>query len=84
MGKRGKGKSKGKSKGKKRKHGGEKEVKMVFWNVAGIKKKDKEFWQYIETFDIVGLTATRIEQKEWERVKGKLLRGLRWEIRWEH
>ena len=55
-------------------------MKMVFWNVAGIKKKDKEFWEYIETFDIVGLTETWIEQNEWERVKGKLQSGFRWEI----
>ena len=53
---------------------------MVFWNVAGIKKKEKEFWEYIETFDIVGLTETWIEQNEWERVKGKLPSGFRWEI----
>ena len=53
---------------------------MVFWNVAEIMKEDKEFWEYIETFDIVGLTETWIEQTEWERVKAKLPSGFRWEI----
>ena len=55
-------------------------MKMVFWNVAGIKKKDKEFWEYIETFDIVGLTETRTEQKEWVTVKDKLPSGFSLEI----
>ena len=45
------------------------------------KRKKKEFWEYIETFDIVGLTETWIdEQTEWKRVKGKLPSGFRWEI----
>ena len=52
-------------------------MKRVFWNVAEIMKKDKEFWEYIETFDIVGLTETWIEQTEWERVKAKLPSGFR-------
>ncbi|XP_077270175.1 uncharacterized protein LOC143901623 [Temnothorax americanus] len=42
---------------------------MIFWNVAGLKKKDRDFWEYIEEFDIIGLCETWVEEKEWERMK---------------
>ena len=57
----------------------EKEVKVLFWNVSGIKKKDRGFWEYVESCDIVGLTETGVEEKKWERVKSKFPMGFRWE-----
>lgn len=31
-----------------------KEIKIRFWNVAGIKGKDEEFWERIEEWDVIG------------------------------
>lgn len=33
-------------------------VKIVFWNVAGLRRKDREFWNFIESFDVIGLSET--------------------------
>lgn len=55
----------GKKKGSTRKD----KVKIIFWNIAGMKKKGKEFWDYIERFDVIGLCETWIEEEEWEKIK---------------
>lgn len=34
------------------------EKKFVFWNVAGIGNKDKEFWRYIKRFEFISLSET--------------------------
>lgn len=47
-------------------------MKILFWNVAGLKKKDREFWNYIEKFDVVGLCETTIEEKDWKDIEGKM------------
>lgn len=66
------------SEGKKR--GEEKEtLKVIFWNVAGIKNKDEEFWQFIRSFEVVSLAETWIEKKEWEKLKGKMPSEFNWE-----
>ncbi|KAJ3646967.1 hypothetical protein Zmor_024522 [Zophobas morio] len=33
-------------------------LKLLFWNIAGLKKKDNLFWDYVKNFDFVGLTET--------------------------
>ncbi|GLV33607.1 hypothetical protein CBL_20302 [Carabus blaptoides fortunei] len=47
-------------------------VKMLFWNVVGMKVKDKEFWESIKGLDVNGLTETWIEKKQWNQIKEKL------------
>lgn len=37
-------------------------VKMLYWNVAGLMKKNRDFWRYVEDFDAVGLIETWIEK----------------------
>lgn len=32
--------------------------RLLFWNVAGLGNKDKDFWKYIESFDFVSLSET--------------------------
>lgn len=54
------------------------EMKIVFWNVAGLKKKDREFWKYMEGFDVVGLCKTWIEEKDWKGIEKKLLKAFKW------
>ncbi|TGZ54682.1 hypothetical protein DBV15_12603 [Temnothorax longispinosus] len=69
---------------KKRKKGGKgngdasAEIKVIFWNVAGLKKKDREFWEYIEGFDIIGLCETWVEEKEWEKIKKNMSKKFVW------
>ena len=46
--------------------------KILFWNVAGVNHKDKEFWEYLNGFDIIVLSETWIEEKEWKNLKSKL------------
>lgn len=36
----------------------QKEIKGMFWNTAGIAKKDEEFWDYVRDFDIINFTET--------------------------
>ena len=52
----------------------EKELKIGFWNVAGISGKDEDFWERIEEWDVVGMVETWIEQKDWEKIKKKMPR----------
>lgn len=33
-------------------------VRIVYWNIADMKKKGREFWDYIERFDVIGLCET--------------------------
>jgi len=51
---------------------GDKIRKVLFWNVAGGGNKDKEFWKYIRSFDIINLCETWINEKGWESLKERL------------
>lgn len=55
------------------------ERKFVFWNVAGIGKKDRDFWNYIKGFDFIGLNETWVDEKGWEFWKGRLPGSHEWE-----
>ena len=39
-----------------------KEIKAIFWNVAGTAKMKAENWGYVRKFDIIGLAETREEK----------------------
>ncbi|XP_043604622.1 uncharacterized protein LOC122577397, partial [Bombus pyrosoma] len=56
-------------------------MKMCFWNVAGLVGKDKEVWEYIKAFDVVGLTETWLEESNWEKVKYRLPKEFEWKCR---
>jgi len=32
-----------------------KAIELIFWNVAKVKSKDRDFWDYLEKFDVIGL-----------------------------
>lgn len=49
-----------------------KDKKTLFWNVARIRNKDKEFWKYIKEFDYIGLYETWAEEKGWEVIEDKM------------
>ncbi|KAJ3641742.1 hypothetical protein Zmor_028221 [Zophobas morio] len=43
-------------------------LKFLFWNIAGLKKKDNLFWDYVKKFDFVGLTDIWILEREWNKL----------------
>ena len=53
-------------------------VKVIFWNVAGIMNKGNDFWTFIEKFDVVNLLETWVEENTWKKIKGKLPRNWNW------
>lgn len=54
-------------------------TKIAFWNVAGIKRKDRDFWRGIKEWDVVVLVEIWLEKKRWDRIRDKLPRGFKWE-----
>ena len=52
--------------------------KILFWNIAGMNNKDKEFWEYLIGFEIIVLSETWIEGKEWKNLKSKLPKEYKW------
>lgn len=56
----------------------ERRMKVLFWNVAGINQKEESFWEYIRTFDVVGMMETWVEEKDWSRTEKRLPEGFRW------
>lgn len=54
------------------------ELKNDVWNTAGIKRKEREFWDYIKEFDIIGMSETWMEKKDWEKMKGNLSEMFNW------
>lgn len=56
----------------------EKGAKICIWNIAGVLNKDKETWEYLCKFDIVGLIETWLERDKWEKIKNKLPRKFNW------
>ncbi len=53
-------------------------ISIIFWNICGLKKKDKDFWDYIRKFEVVGLVETWVEEKNWENTRNKLPKEYRW------
>ncbi|CAD6222085.1 GSCOCG00011712001-RA-CDS, partial [Cotesia congregata] len=54
-------------------------IRLIFWNVAGIRNKDKEFWEFLERFDVIRLTETWVEEKDWDVMKNRLPPEWSWE-----
>ena len=51
-----------------------------FWNVAGLGNKRRDFWREVEKWDVVIMSETWLDKRGWERVRGFLPRGYRWEV----
>lgn len=45
---------------------------MIFWNVAGLKGKEADFWNFIKEFEVIVFTETWIEEKEEAIARSKL------------
>ncbi|CAG5071462.1 Protein of unknown function, partial [Cotesia congregata] len=76
-GKKGEGYSKKKVIGNR----GEKSTyKICFWNVAGVKNKEEDFWLWLRNWDIVVLFETWVNNKKWLDVRESWEKGFRWDI----
>lgn len=49
--------------------------RIVFWNVTGLERKDREFWKYIESFD-VGMSEFMDREKRLGDNKEKSIRAI--------
>lgn len=54
------------------------EWKAIFWNMAGLCNKDRDFWEGLKEWDVIVLSKTWIEGDGWNRWREKLPRGLIW------
>ena len=53
-------------------------IKIGFWNVAGLLKKDRQFWEFVEELDFIGLTETWMNKIQWEEHKDTLPKTFNW------
>ena len=53
----------------------EKEGKVTFWNVSGLKNNDKGFWGEVEKWDVVMMSETWMDVKDWLSMKRILPQG---------
>lgn len=56
----------------------EEEWKVAFWNVAGLRGKDEKFWRELSDWEVVVLSETWVDEREWVRIRGKLPRRYEW------
>lgn len=42
---------------------GMEKIKIVFWNVAGLKNKDAEFWENVREWDVMVMMQTWVDEK---------------------
>lgn len=54
----------------------------MFWNVAGVRNKDRAFWKGLEKWEVMVLPETWLKEKEWGKMKRKLPKGYIWGIQW--
>lgn len=45
------------------------EGKMMFWNVTGLKNKDRSFWMGLKGWDVIMISETWVEERDWKKIK---------------
>ncbi len=53
----------------------------MFWNVAGLGKKNADFWSFLRQYDVIGLTETWVESKGWEKLAKRLPKEYEWKCK---
>ena len=53
-------------------------LRIGFWNVAGLVNKCEEAWDYLESFDILGLTETWVDEEGWKKMADKVSKEFTW------
>lgn len=46
----------------KNRYKGKQRMRGIFWNVAGVRKKEEDFWEFLREFEVVGLTETWVDE----------------------
>jgi hypothetical protein len=57
-------------------------VKVLYWNVAGLSRKEEEFWVNIRKFEIVGLVETWVEERSWKKIEKTPPKDCKWKSQW--
>lgn len=55
-------------------------MKIGFWNVARVRGKDKNFWERVKKWDVIGLVETWVKEKKWKQWERKVLKKFKWSI----
>lgn len=53
-------------------------MRICCWNVAGLMNKFEETWDYLEKFDIIGLTETWVDEENWEKIRIRVSSNFVW------
>jgi len=54
----------------------------MFWNIARLWNKDKDFWKGLENWDVIILSETWLEEKRRDKIKNLLPRRYVWNTQW--
>lgn len=57
---------------------GNRDKRVIFWNVAGIGNKGVDFWRYIGEYDFISLSETWIDEVGWGKWKDRLPKTHEW------
>ncbi|XP_070513034.1 golgin subfamily A member 6-like protein 6 [Cardiocondyla obscurior] len=67
-----------KERGKEKAKVKDRNVRIVFWNVAVIENKDEDFWKNMEKWEVIYMCETWLEEKKWKGLRSKLPKGYKW------
>lgn len=54
--------------------------KLIFWNIADLRDKDRDVWEFLEAGDFISLTETWVDEKQGESMEKKLSNKWRWKF----
>lgn len=57
-------------------------MRICCWNVAGLMNKFEETWDYLEKFDMIGLTETWVDEEKWEKIRIRVTSNFVWNWYW--
>lgn len=60
--------------------GREGEWRVCFWNVAGLRNKDKGFWREVLKWDVIVFMETWIKEKEWRKFRDGMPKSFKWGV----
>ena len=56
--------------------------KVAFWNVAGLKNKDGDFWKGLKEWEVMVMCETWMEERDWDYIENRLPKGYVWGKQW--
>lgn len=57
---------------------GDGDIMISFWNVAGLRNKDREFWRRLREWEVIILMETWVKKKGWKKIRRRLPDGYVW------